>query len=93
MSAKKETRKPQADPATDIVVNAPPHPQGRTKQTLLLELISREGGATLEELTSVTGWLPHTTRAAITALRKRGHKVRRERIDGISRYMVASSDQ
>ena len=71
----------------------PPQPQRRTKQSLLLELIGREGGATLEELTSVTEWLPHTVRAAISGLRKRGHGVRCERIDGVSRYIVGNSNQ
>ena len=29
-----------------------------------------------------TGWLPHTTRAALTGLRKRGYAVVHERIEG-----------
>ena len=29
-----------------------------------------------------TGWLPHTTRAALTGLRKRGYAVRREKLEG-----------
>jgi DNA-binding MarR family transcriptional regulator len=62
----------------------------KTKQSLLLDLISREGGASLQELASATGWLPHTTRAAITGLRKRGHDVKRQRVDGITRYMRGS---
>jgi hypothetical protein len=93
MSTKKQNQSPQGKPAPESVIDTPPQPQRRTKQALLLELIGREGGATLEELTSATGWLAHTTRAAITGLRKRGHDVRCERIDGVSRYMVGSSDQ
>src|SRR5208337_2393059 len=31
-----------------------------------------EIGATIDELIDATGWLPHTTRAALTGLRKRG---------------------
>jgi hypothetical protein len=39
-----------------------------------------------------TGWLPHTTRAALTGLRKRGYAVVRERIDGgNSIYRIASA--
>ena len=30
---------------------------------------------TLAELIAATGWLPHTTRAALTGLRKRGYAV------------------
>ena len=93
MSPKKQDQSPPGEPAPESVIDTPPQPQRRTKQALLLELIGRERGATLEELTSLTEWLPHTTRAAITGLRKRGHNVRCERIDGVSRYTVGKSDQ
>ena len=59
-----------------------------SKQTLLLDLLSREGGATMDELVEATGWLPHSTRAAITGLRKRGHNVSNARRDGVSRYAL-----
>jgi hypothetical protein len=36
----------------------------------------------IEELTAATGWLPHTTRAALTGLRKRGYVLARERREG-----------
>jgi hypothetical protein len=32
-------------------------------------------GATLDELVAATNWLPHTTRAALTGLRRRGHEI------------------
>ncbi len=35
-------------------------------------------GATLDALIEATGWLPHTTRAALTGLRKRGFVIERE---------------
>jgi hypothetical protein len=39
-----------------------------------------------------TGWLPHTTRAALTGLRKRGYAVLLERQDGKpSLYRIASA--
>ena len=46
------------------------------KLGVLLEAVSRPQGATLEDLTAASGWLPHTTRAAITRLRQRGFDVR-----------------
>lgn len=58
----------------------------RSKKDLLLDLIRRDGGATIDELTTATGWLPHTTRAAISGLRKGGLAVANVRQDGISRY-------
>ncbi len=93
MSTKKQDQSPHGEPARESVIDTPPHPQRKTKQALLLELIGREGGATLEELTSVTGWLPHTTRAAITGLRKRGQDVQCQRVDGVSRYTVGGGSK
>jgi hypothetical protein len=43
-----------------------------TKKAQVLALLAREQGATLAELTTVTGWLPHTTRAALSRIRTGG---------------------
>ena len=48
-------------------------PRDGSKLALVIELLRRAGGATIVDLTQVTGWLPHTTRAALTGLRKRGY--------------------
>ena len=40
------------------------------KLGILLDAVSRPQGATLEDLTAASGWLPHTARAAITRLRR-----------------------
>ena len=37
-------------------------------------LLSRPQGASIDDLVSATGWLPHTTRAALTRLRKEGYE-------------------
>lgn len=42
------------------------------------------GGASLDELAGATGWLPHTTRAALTGLRKKGHAHTRRASAGLS---------
>ena len=44
-----------------------------TKSATVVALMCRDQGATLAELVEATGWLPHTTRAALTGLRKKGH--------------------
>ena len=46
------------------------------KLGVLLEAVARPEGATLGDLTAASGWLPHTTRAALTRLRQRGYDVR-----------------
>ena len=47
-------------------------PRSGSKQALVIAMMSAESGATIEALIAATGWLPHTTRAALTGLRKRG---------------------
>ena len=46
-----------------------------TKAGQVLAMLQGPDGASLEELVALTGWLPHTTRAALTGLRKKGHRV------------------
>jgi|JI10StandDraft_1071094.scaffolds.fasta_scaffold3229468_1 predicted ArsR family transcriptional regulator len=60
----------------------------RSKRDQLIGLLKRDSGATLEEMTSLTGWLPHTVRAAMTGLKKTGLIVTREKVDGVSRYSI-----
>ena len=54
-------------------------PRDGSKLALVIEHLQRADGATIVDLTDATGWLPHTTRAALTGLRKRGYAVIRER--------------
>ena len=55
-------------------------PRDGSKLALVIEHLQRADGVTIIDLTQATGWLPHTTRAALTGLRKRGYAVIRERI-------------
>ena len=52
-------------------------PRPGSKQALLVAMLSAPKGATLGQLVEATGWLPHTTRAALTGLRKRGFAIAR----------------
>ena len=52
-----------------------PAPRGESKIASVIAMLKREGGATLDELVNTTGCLPHTTRAALTGLRKKGHTI------------------
>ena len=54
-------------------------PRPGSKQALVVEMLSKDDGASLDALVKATGWLPHTTRAALTGLRKRGFLVERVR--------------
>jgi hypothetical protein len=67
-------------------------PRDGSKLALVIELLRRADGATIVDLTQATGWLPHTTRAALTGLRKRGYAVIRDRIGpGDSVYRISDA--
>jgi DNA-binding MarR family transcriptional regulator len=74
-------------------VESPPAPRDGSKQALVIALLRRGEGASLGELAAATGWLPHTTRAALTGLRKKGHALTREkREDGTSIYRIVGPE-
>ncbi len=54
-------------------------PRSGSKQALLVAMLTNDKGAMLSALVEATGWLPHTTRAAMTGLRKRGFVIERTR--------------
>ncbi len=84
-----------ADAVTVQVSKAAAPPAARTatkpgtKQALVLDLLARPEGATLEQLVTATGWLPHTTRAALTGLRKKGHGIVSTKLDDVRTYRTA----
>ena len=67
--------------ATEPGSAGPSAPRGGSKLALVIELLERDHGATIAELIAATGWLAHTTRAALTGLRKRGYAVAIDRSD------------
>lgn len=70
-------------------LNARPEEVKRsTKAALVLGLLRHPDGATIVQLVAATGWLPHTTRAALTGLKKKGHTLIIEKTDGIRRYRI-----
>ena len=77
--------------ATDLAYVSEPKPVRMTKQSLLIDMLGREGGASLVAIVEATGWLPHTTRAALTGLRKKGHAIERFRGDDETRYRIVTA--
>jgi hypothetical protein len=71
---------------------APHANEGGTKQARVIALLERDTGATLDELIAATGWLPHTTRAALTGLRHKGFALdKSKRQDGTTVYRISSA--
>lgn len=79
-------REPKPETAEQGVV---PAPNKRASKTgLVLGLLQRPEGATIDQLVAATGWLPHTTRAALTGLRKKGRAVTSEKVEGQRQYRI-----
>jgi hypothetical protein len=55
-------------------------PRPASKQARLIAMLSSANGCSIDEAATAFGWLPHTTRAALTGLRRKGHRI--ERVKG-----------
>lgn len=66
-------------------------PEPTTKNQQVIDLLAREGGVTLDEMSTLASWQPHPTRSFITGLKKKGHVIESDKIDGVRRYRIVSS--
>ncbi len=82
---KTSDQKTQADTA-DSKFKAP------TKQQKVAGLLLRDEGATLDQMIAATGWLPHTTRAALTGLKKKGFAISSDKFEGVRTYRAVAPE-
>jgi hypothetical protein len=62
-----------------------------SKSSLVLQMLQRPEGVTIAQIVTATSWLPHTTRAALTGLKKKGHEITSEKVEDEERvYRVAA---
>ncbi len=62
-----------------------------TKQATLVDMMRTAAGATIAQMGAKTGWQPHSVRAALTGLRKRGAAITREKNDaGTTIYRIGA---
>jgi hypothetical protein len=66
-------------------------PKRETKSGAVISLLQRGEGATLAELIAATDWLPHTTRAALTGIRKKGHTIEKSRRGEEACYRIVAA--
>ena len=60
-----------------------------SKLDLLIARLKRPAGASIDDLAKVTGWQAHSVRGAMAgALRKKGHTVSSDKLDGVRRYRL-----
>ncbi len=68
-------------------------PRSASKKARLVAMLSADGGCTVAAAAEALGWLPHTTRAALTGLRRKGYAI--ERVKGVdgegSRHRIVAS--
>jgi hypothetical protein len=66
-------------------------PQRSTKRDRLVRLLKAGAGREIAALSRELGWQPHTTRAALTRLRRAGYTIEKlpRQNDGGSRYRIA----
>ena len=93
-STKTRAKKPRRRTAQKPVTATPKGKKSQTvarqgtKQALLIDLLKRKKGATIEAIVKTLDWLPHTVRAALTRLRQQGLAIERVRQNGVSRYRI-----
>jgi hypothetical protein len=70
-------------------------PAKATNKARLIALLSRKSGADVPGLSTTLGWLPHTTRAALTGLRKAGYEITKVKPGNgkPSRYQIIGSPE
>ncbi len=80
--------------AAGVRPSQPIVPRAGTKIRQVIVALEEGSGATIDEIMTATGWLPHTTRAALAGLRKRGYTIEADRSDRTrgSVYRIARTD-
>ena len=64
-------------------------PAKTTKTDAVIRLLRRSSGATIAQIQKITGWKPHSVRAALTGLRKKEHDLKRDKnAKGVTVYRI-----
>lgn len=91
IGTRKPTRKSKASKTPGPSSGAKPAaPKQPSKQDRLTAMLLRDEGATLDRMVESTGWLPHTVRAALTGLKKKGYGITSDKVDGLRTYRAVA---
>ena len=89
ISPTRKTVRPRGALASKAAPLAPGEP---TRIMQITEMLKRSAGASVDELCEATGWQAHSVRGAIAGtLKKKGHSITSERVEGIRRYRIGAS--
>lgn len=93
--ARRFARMPTEPATTDLLSaaseSAAPSPRPESKIAMVTRLLECSEGASLDEMVAATGWLPHTTPAALTGLKKKGHVISKAKVAEVTRYSIAKA--
>ena len=76
---------------TDAMTSSVKPTRGTSKQQQVIDMLSRDMGATLAELCEATGWLKHSASAVLTGLRKKGHAITRDKRGEETCYFIRTA--
>ena len=84
--------KERVAPSAAVISNKA-SPSSVSKRDQVIALLERRHGATMADLIAATNWLPHTTRAVLSGLRKGGYSVERTKSEtsGASVYRIVTT--
>lgn len=92
---RRKAARAMAAPAPEPLVQPILEPVVRTPATgklgLMVALMRREGGATMADLMTATGWQAHSVRGALAGSlkRTRGYEIASGKVDGVRVYTMA----
>jgi hypothetical protein len=91
-ATKKASRAKKAPKPAKKAAKPAAGPRATSKTAQLIEMLQRAGGATLDQICTKFGWLPHTTRATMSAggslAKKHGINVISEKVADERRYSI-----
>lgn len=67
-------------------------PPALSKSQTVISLLERDGGVTLEGMAKITNWQPHSVRSFLTGLKKKGHHIENNKVNGIRHYRILKQD-
>ena len=92
---KRKAARAMASPVPEPLVEPVLEPVVRTPATgklgVMVALMRREGGATMADLMTATGWQAHSVRGALAGSlkRTRGYEIASGKVDGVRVYTMA----
>lgn len=82
-----------SEPEQVAAIKRPARTKHPSRKTQLIKLLSRKSGADAVSISKKFGWQPHTTRAALSGLRKAGFDITKESAGAgkPTRYRIVSA--